>query len=149
MQLGNPDQVADCPRSRAASHPDEHMSKRKSDVTPMRVRRIVAANLQSLMAGHINLNTVMKVEAATKAAGCQIGHSSVSRMLQGEASASLEWIDVLASVYGLEPWQLLVPGLTYRNPPTLSDRSDIEQETYETVMKFANLIKGLKPEDKP
>ena len=54
-----------------------------------------------------------------------------------ESGASIDQLDTLAKVYGLEPWQLLVPNLDPTNPPMLATISKQQLEMLERIKQAA------------
>lgn len=78
-----------------------------------RAAEVLAANVQRLM-DYIGEGTQTGLEKATK-----VPQKTISRALNQENSPQLATIEDLARGCGLEPWQLLVPGLDPKNPPTL------------------------------
>jgi hypothetical protein len=73
----------------------------------MRPRDVLAENLKKLMAATPELNTFPQI---TKAGGGSNG--TLDRIRRKTLATSIDNLDPLARVYGLEPWQLLVPTLT-------------------------------------
>lgn len=53
-----------------------------------------------------------------------IGPGSASRLKKQSTSVGLELLDKIARVFGIAPWQLLVPGFDPKNPPTLLPMSE-------------------------
>lgn len=85
-------------------------------------RQVLAANLKALMASHKTLDTFPKI---VKARGPSNG--TLDRIRRMAAGASIDAVDQLAKVYGLEAWQLMVPGLDPTNPPMLSHVTEAQQ----------------------
>ena len=75
-------------------------------------RSILAANLKALMRERLNLNTFPKI---VKAGGPTNG--TLDRIRRCESGASVDQIDLLAKVFEIEPWMLLVPGLDAKARP--------------------------------
>lgn len=78
-----------------------------------RAAEVLAANVQRLM-DFVGEGTQTGLEKATK-----VPQKTISRVLNQENSSQLATIEDLARGAGLEPWQLLVPGLDPKNPPKL------------------------------
>lgn len=74
-----------------------------------------------------------------------VAQATIGRILseRGE-NARIETIDRLARAYGLEGWQLLVPGMDPSNPPVLRAASKEEQALYERLRQAAEDIAKLK-----
>ena len=51
------------------------------------------------------------VDQAAKSIGLSIGRSTVTRYANGRGNPSLEHVETLAKVYGIQAWQLLHPKL--------------------------------------
>lgn len=81
----------------------------------MRSRDVLSANLMALMEATRALDTQQKV---ADAAG--VGQTTISRMSRGDGSTRIASIEAVASAFGLESWQLLVPGLDPKNQPVLT-----------------------------
>jgi hypothetical protein len=73
------------------------------------------------------------------AASRHIDKKRVQRAMSGDFSTTLDVIADLAKAAGLEPWQLLLPGLDPSNPPVFT-MTKAERDLYVRVrMDFANL----------
>lgn len=70
-------------------------------------KAIVSQNLKTLKEASLSLKGPMSIE---KAGGP--GHSSVHRVEKGEQAPTVEVVEQLAKVFGLKPWQFLIPGIT-------------------------------------
>jgi transcriptional regulator with XRE-family HTH domain len=95
-------------------------------------RQILAANLKALMAAHLSLNTFAKIVAAGGPT-----NGTLDRIRRMESGASIDQLDTLAKVYGLEPWQLLVPDLDPTNPPMLAHVTQRQLEMLERIKQAA------------
>jgi transcriptional regulator with XRE-family HTH domain len=80
----------------------------------MRSRKTLAANVNALMATKPGLSSPRQV---VKAGGATNG--TLGRIRNGEVGASVDQLDQLARVFGVEPWQLLVPNLDPKSLPVL------------------------------
>lgn len=100
-------------------------------------RQIIATNLRMLMdrnkhsQGYLHLKT-------------GLSQSTIGRTLSGESSATVDTLDDLAKVYGLQPWQMLIAGLEANNPPVLKNMSKIEQEFYEKMNEAMAVLQQSK-----
>lgn len=72
----------------------------------MKPREILAANFKKLRAAFPNLSALPDI---TKMGGGTNG--TLGRIANAESAISIDGLEPLAQVYGLEPWQLLVPTL--------------------------------------
>ena len=98
---------------------------------------VLGRNLKTLMDAHEILRTQA---AVAKAAG--MDQTTVGRILAGSHSPRLQQIEALAEVYGLAPWQLLVPNLAPGKPPMLlQNQAEIEL--------FAKLRQVISPPPPP
>ena len=70
-----------------------------------------------------------------------IAQSTVGRILRVESSATLDSLESIASLYGLQAWQLLVADIDPSNPPLLRNMSEPEKLFYE---KIKDLVKEAK-----
>lgn len=74
-----------------------------------------------------------------------VGQATVERILSDEGvNARIETIEKIASVYGLEAWQLLVPGMNPGNPPVLVPISKAERALYESLRAAMKEAAGKK-----
>lgn len=92
------------------------------------MKRVIWENLTALMESHwgaVNLNQLAR-EAG-------IGPASVTRIKNQETSIGIDVLEKLASIFDLQPWQLLVPGLNPGNLPVLSVGGKTEQIFYKTL----------------
>ena len=75
----------------------------------MRALEILSANLRCLAQQPGNPSSGPGVERAAEAMGLSIGRSSVGRYLIATGNPSLEHIETLSKVFGVQSWQLLHP----------------------------------------
>lgn len=101
-------------------------------------RDVVAQNLKALMDAKIGPTSQSELKRRSGVAQATIG-----RILSKETAASIETLTDLAGAYGLEGWQLLVPGMHPTNPPVLQPVSKEERALYDrlraTVKDLAKL----------
>lgn len=83
-------------------------------------KEILARNLRSLMEANERLSTYRKITAAGGGS-----NGTLDRINRQDGNSGLNKIDPLAKVFGLKPWQLLVPNFDALNPPTLADASPL------------------------
>jgi DNA-binding XRE family transcriptional regulator len=76
---------------------------------PMRPQEILAANLIRLMDQQDSPSSGVAVDKAAAALGLQISRSTVTRISHGDSNPSLQHVEVLAKVFGVQSWQLLHP----------------------------------------
>lgn len=61
---------------------------------------------------------------------CKFGPGTATRLKEQETSVGLEIVEKISAKFGVEPWQLLVPGFNPDNVPTLQPLSEREAELY-------------------
>lgn len=101
-------------------------------------RQVLAQNLRGLMATKDGPRT--QTDLSSKAG---VAQSTIGRILNCEAAATIETLSDLARAYGLEAWQLMVAGMDPTNPPVLMPVSAKEKELYERLKRVAHEITGL------
>ncbi len=104
-----------------------------------RPRTVLAQNLKALMARKDGPRSQSELFRKSKVAQATIGRI----LSEGGENARIETVDKLASAYGLEGWQLLVPGMDPSNPPTLRSRSKHEDELYGRLKSAAEELAKL------
>jgi len=100
-------------------------------------RKVLAENLRRLMDAKPDLETIKKVTA--RGGG---SNGTVGRMLQGDTAARIDAVEEVARVFGLQAWQLLVPGLDPDHPPRLELDP---QRTAKLQADLLDLAAKLKP----
>ena len=105
-------------------------------------REILSENLRALMAVRPDLDSQPKI-----AARAGIKQSSVGRIIRGEVECKIDSVDGLARAFGLETWQLLLPGLDVRHPPILRSINDKERALYERLKVAAQDIANYSQDD--
>jgi transcriptional regulator with XRE-family HTH domain len=107
----------------------------KSVFTP---RAVLARNLRNLMATKAGPRSQT---ALRKKSG--VAQATIGRILKQETEAGVETVDRLAKAFGLEGWQMMVPGMDPTNPPVLMAATPAEKALYDrlraTVEDIANL----------
>lgn len=99
-------------------------------------RKVLWDNLVALMEHHWRGENLTRL---AREAG--IGPGSASRIKAQTTSVGLELIDKVARVFGVEVWQLLVPGINPRNLPTLMPMSESERQFYERMVAAAKVFR--------
>ena len=107
------------------------------------VRTVLATNLRALMEHSKTVKTLLALEKATEQHGQKVGKSTIDRAARGETPLNLDAIEVIAAVYGIAAWQLLVPNLTPGNPPVLKTIGDTEERLYKKLGELAKEIAEL------
>jgi hypothetical protein len=74
----------------------------------MRPRDVLAANLRKLMAA---IPALSRFPLITEASGGSLTNGTLDRVRRATHATSVDTLEEIARVFGLEPWQLLVPSL--------------------------------------
>jgi transcriptional regulator with XRE-family HTH domain len=96
-------------------------------------RTVLARNLKKLM-DHGELN---RSQLGVKSG---VSHTTISRVLKESHAPDLDTLSGIAHVFGLLPWQLLVPHLDPTNPPVVLNASPQERELYERLRQAAEIL---------
>ena len=100
----------------------------------MSSKAVLAANLKALMDHSPAYSSQV---AVAKAARCD--QKTVSRLLRQEQAATVDLLDAIAAVFGLESWQLLTENLDPSNPPKVH-MTKSEQALYERLRTAAKAL---------
>lgn len=87
---------------------------------------ILSENLKRLMDSH--KHTQGDLHRLTK-----VSQSTIGRIINKQVDATIGTMEVIASKYGLQSWQLLVPELNPSNPPVLREISEKERIFYDSI----------------
>lgn len=98
-------------------------------------REVLSENIKNLMISHQLINSQSEISRH-----CDIPQRTVGRILNGETHATLGSIVGIATAFGLEPWQLLVPGLDPSNLPRLHV---LTKEQAEALQSLSRAISDL------
>jgi hypothetical protein len=101
------------------------------------------ANIEALMLARWGESNLQRL-----ARECQIGAATAMRIKEQKTSVGLAVIEKVADHFNLNAWQLLVPGLDPKNPPTLQPVSKEERALYEKIMTAARQIVASEPHAK-
>lgn len=121
----------------------------------MDTRLVLAANLCALREKHGALySSDLKIQKATEklaeqGMGVRIGRTAVGAMFAGTTPVNLDFVETMARLFGLDAWQLLVPGMDPKHPPVLRSIGPAEEEAYRRIEQarqaLANML-GDRPE---
>lgn len=105
------------------------------------VRNVLRQNLKACIAHNSGPSSQTSLRKKS-----MVAQATVGRVLSdlGE-NTRIETVAKLAKAYGLEAWQLLVPGMDPSNPPVLRSASKTEQEMYDRLLRAAEEIAKYKP----
>lgn len=98
--------------------------------SPRNIRKVIAANLRALMQSHVDLNTQMKIQERTNK---RVSQRTVGRILEGSVSVTVDNLADLAHIFGLQPWQMLLPNLDPTNPQIVPALTPAEQKMYASI----------------
>jgi transcriptional regulator with XRE-family HTH domain len=109
-------------------------------------REILARNLWAMMnrPGRPSIGHQELARIARKISPNTLSQSSVSRILKCETSVGLDQLALLARVFDVEPWQLLVPGMNPDDPPVLTSTTKMLEEFQATLKQQADQIAALR-----
>lgn len=113
-------------------------------ITDMGTRQILAANLRALMDASPHWRSTLTVEKATALRGAKVGKSTIDRALKSETALTLDNVEALAKLFGLDAWQLLVPAMRPDNPPLLRSVGEAEDKLYKNLGRLVDEIANLK-----
>lgn len=109
-------------------------------------RSILSANLKTLMDHHDLANSY---RAATFFAnrGCKVSQRTLAYLLDpaDRRAVTLATLEAIATGFGVQPWQLLVPRLSASRPPQLI----ADQKRMAAIERVAEAAKDLASLEKP
>lgn len=108
-------------------------------------RAVLAENLQALMKANPKYSTLLALEraTATRGGGKKIGKTTLGNILAKSTPINLDYIEILAKVFSLAPWQMLVPGLRPENPQILRSTGAEEEALYRKLEELRTLAKQI------
>lgn len=93
------------------------------------VEKVLAENVKALMdANKMELGSQPKLAKAAK-----LDQTTVGRVLGAKHKVQIDTLEALARAFGVEPYQLLIPGLNARNPQVLRSLSPQEEALYKAL----------------
>lgn len=102
-------------------------------------RRVLWLNVLALMEHHWGKENLTRLAREAK-----IGPGTCSRIKQQQTSVGVEIVDSVAALFGLDSWQLLVPGMDPKSPPVLI-LSEAERAFYSRVISATREFKDTGP----
>lgn len=105
------------------------------------LKPVLWANVRALMVHRWGAENLTRLATEAK-----FGPGTATRIKKAETSVGLDVLEKLAKVLGVEPWQLLVPGMEADNPPALSPVTKAERELYAKFRATAREITKLQGE---
>lgn len=89
----------------------------------MSTRDVLAENLKALMAERADRSTLAKIIEASRG---RLSNGKLGRIRSASHATDVDALGDLAKVFGMEPWQLLVPNLNPKALPRLADIGFVE-----------------------
>lgn len=90
------------------------------------VREVVGANVKA----------IIDARSATLDDACRttgIKETQLKRIMSGKQAVTVRTLERIAAAYGLEPYQLLIPGMDAKNPQVLRSLSPAEERLYKAL----------------
>jgi len=109
----------------------------------MSARNVLGENIKALMDASRDCRSTVALEKATALKGSKVGKSTIDRAIKGETNLTIDNIEVIAKVFGLDPWQLMTPGLRPSSPPVLRSIGETEDALYKRIGELAKEIAEL------
>lgn len=106
-------------------------------------RAVLAENLAALMKAHPQYATLLSLEqaTATRGGGKKISKTTLGQILNKATPVNLDYVEILAKVFGLAPWQMLVPDLRPSNPQILKSSGPTEAALWKKIEELNELVK--------
>lgn len=98
-------------------------------------KKVLWASVSALMRKHYGGENLTRL-----AKDCKVGPGTASRLKEQQTSVGLEVVDKIAAKFGLQAWQILVPGFDPEHVPTLQPLSEREAELYRRWKEVAKEI---------
>jgi transcriptional regulator with XRE-family HTH domain len=86
---------------------------------PSKTLVILSQNLLRLMEGHATLKNDSQLAKPAK-----MDQKTIWRIVNKMNEPSIDKVEKLAKAFGVEPWELLVPGLDPEHRPTLTTKEE-------------------------
>jgi transcriptional regulator with XRE-family HTH domain len=112
------------------------LSQKDEESTASDTAKVLAENLNALMAFHPNLNSNPKL-----AKKMEVSTATISRLRNAEVDANLSTVELIAKAFDVDVWQLFVARMDPANRPALRPYTEQERKLYE---QFRELAKGIK-----
>lgn len=100
-------------------------------------RRVLWASVSALMRHHWEGENLNRLAREAK-----VGPATCVRLKGQQTSIGLEVVDRIAAVFGVETWQLFVPGFDPASPPVLLPVTQAERELYTRLLQAARAFKA-------
>lgn len=108
-------------------------------------REVLAENLRGLMQANPTYGTLLALEkaTATRGGGRKIGKTTLGNILAKTTPINLDYVEILAKVFGLDPWQMLVPNLRPENPQILRATGPEEEALWAKLEELRAVAKQI------
>lgn len=108
-------------------------------------RDVLATNLDALMKANPQYGKLLLLEqaTATRGGGKRIGKTTLGQILNKKTPVNIDYVEILAKVFGLAPWQMLVPGLRPENPQILRSTGPEEDALYSKLDELRIIAKQI------
>jgi hypothetical protein len=108
-------------------------------------RDVLADNLKALMIANPQYGKLLSLEqaTATRGGGKRIGKTTLANILAKTTPVNLDYVEILAKVFGLAPWQMLVPGLRPDNPQILKSTGPEEEALWDRLGELRDIVKQI------
>ena len=116
--------------------PETHQTTGYYGITgDMNIRQILADNLATLQSSRKDLKSAPAIERATTTLGPgkRVSKTAVQQLQKASTPFNLDDLQTLAEVFGLDAWQLLVPGIDPKSPPVVQSIGPTEDELYKRI----------------
>lgn len=101
-------------------------------------KAVLWQNVKALMDARYGKENLTRLAADAK-----IGPGTATRIKEQKTSVGLDVLEQIGQAFGVEPWQLLVPGMNPSNPPVLREINGAERELYERLLQAAKDLSKL------
>ena len=121
------------------------MEEELYSMTSPPARDVLAENLKALMQANPQYGKLLALEqaTATRGGGKKIGKTTLANILAKTTPINLDYVEILAKVFGLAPWQMLVPGLRPENPQILRSTGAEEDALYKKLEELRAMVKEI------
>ncbi len=99
-------------------------------------KKVVWKSITALMQKHYGGENLTRL-----AKDCKFGPGTSTRLKEQKTSVGLDVLDKIAKKFGVDTWQLLVPGFNPNSIPTLQPISEQERKLYERLAEVVREVK--------
>jgi transcriptional regulator with XRE-family HTH domain len=92
-------------------------------------------NLKAAISADREIRSQASLSKVLAARGVKVSQSSISRILSGDQSPTLDVVARLAKAFEYEPWQMLVDSFQPSNPPITRQEDERLKALYENLQK--------------